>query len=88
MGLKDTESSKYSYDEYLSLEEKSEPKNEFWNGKIVEIAGGTPNHSKISNSIGTAIDIVLDKKGKDCTVYNSDLKIYIPNSIEAFMRII
>ncbi len=73
---------KYSFKEYLELEANAEFKNEFWDGEIVPIAigmaGGTPNHSKISNSIGTAIDIELDRKNKDCTVYNSDQKVYLP----------
>ena len=69
----------YTFEEYLKLEEKAEFKSEFWNGTIVAMAGGKPNHNKISNSIGTAIDIELDKNDKDCTVYNSDQKVFIPD---------
>ena len=78
MGLKKAETKKYTFDEYIALEETATFKSEFWDGNIVAMAGGTPNHSKIANSIGTAIDNELDKKGKDCTVYSSDLKVYIP----------
>jgi len=68
----------YTFKEYLELEEKAEYKSEYWDGTIVAMAGGTPNHNKISNSVGTAIDIELDKKNKNCTVYSSDQKVYIP----------
>ena len=78
MGLQKIESKKYTFEEYLQLEEKATFKSEFWDGEIIAMAGSSPNHSKIANSIGTAIDNALDKKGKDCTVYNSDLKVYIP----------
>ncbi len=69
----------YTFQEYLALEENAEYKSEFWDGTIIAMAGGTPPHNKISNSIGTAIDNELDKKNKNCTVYNSDQKIYIPD---------
>jgi len=70
---------RYTFKEYLELEEKAEYKSEYWDGIIVAMAGGTPNHNKISNSIGTAIDIELDKKNKNCTVYSSDQKVFIPD---------
>jgi Uma2 family endonuclease len=67
----------YSLAEYLKLEEEANSKHEYWNGTILAMAGGTPSHNKIANSIGTAIDIELDKMNKDCSVYNSDQKVYI-----------
>lgn len=69
----------YTLQEYLELEQNAEYKSEFWDGTIVAMAGGTPNHNKIGNSIGTAIDIELDKKNKNCTVYSSDQKVFIPD---------
>jgi len=70
---------KYTFEEYLALEEKADFKSEFWNGIIVAMAGGLPPHNKISNSIGTAIDNALDKKSKNCSVYSSDQKVFIPD---------
>ena len=77
--LEKTEEKRYTFAEYEALEEKAEYKSEFWDGVIVAMAGGQPNHNKIANSIGTAIDNELEKKGKDCSVYNVDQKIYIPH---------
>ena len=67
----------YSFEEYEQLEELANYKSEFWDGLIVSMAGGQPNHNKIAASIGRAIDNELIKKGKNCSVYNSDQKIYI-----------
>jgi len=70
---------KYTFKQYLELEQAADYKSEFWDGTIVAMAGSTPSHNKIANSIGTAIDIELDKRQKDCSVYNSDQKIFIPD---------
>jgi len=68
----------YTFEEYEKLEELAEYKSEFLDGIIVAMAGGKPNHNKIAASIGSAIDNELIKKEKDCSVYNSDQKIFIP----------
>lgn len=39
----------YTLEEYLTLEEEAEYKSEFWDGTIVAIAGGKPDHNKIAN---------------------------------------
>ena len=75
----------YTHEEYLALEEKAEYKSEYHDGEIVPLfreivdgevvamAGGSPNHSKISLSIGAELRTSL--KGTTCQAYNSDLKI-------------
>ena len=75
---KKLEEQKYTFEEYLELEEKAEYKNEFWDGEIVAMAGATPAHNKITSSLIAALDQAIDKKGKDCSIYNSDQKIYLP----------
>ncbi len=39
---------RYSLAEYLELEEAVEYKNEFYNGDIYTMSGGTPTHSRIT----------------------------------------
>lgn len=73
-----TADKKYTLEEYLILEEKATFKSEFYNGSIVAMAGARPSHNKIASNIGTAISVELDKKEKDCSTYNSDQKVYIP----------
>lgn len=64
---------------YLEAEAQSATKHEFWDGEIIAMAGGSPAHNKIANSVGTAIDSALDKNYKDCAVFSSDQQVYIPN---------
>jgi len=63
---------------YLEEEAQSTTKHEFWDGEIIAMAGGSPAHNKIANSVGTAIDSDLDKNHKDCAVFSSDQQVYIP----------
>lgn len=79
MGAEKIKEQAYTFKEYLQLEAESASKNEFWDGIIVSMAGGSPTHGKIANSIGTAIDNELIKKKKDCSAYNSDVKVFIPD---------
>jgi Uma2 family endonuclease len=67
---------RYTIEEYLDLEAQSEEKNEFLNGKIITMPGGTVNHSLIATNITTALNIALDET--EHIVLNSDIKIHIP----------
>jgi Uma2 family endonuclease len=40
----------YTPEEYLQLEETSEFKNEYQDGEIVPMAGGTTNHNEIADN--------------------------------------
>lgn len=70
----------YSFEEYLRREEKAVEKHEFYNGKIIKMAGGTYNHSKISANALTALRVSIRPLPKQFSVHTSDLKIYIEPS--------
>ncbi|WP_170061140.1 Uma2 family endonuclease [Spirosoma aerolatum] len=44
-------SSRYTIDEYLALEEKSEVRHEFYNGELYAMAGGTVNHNLLIDNV-------------------------------------
>lgn len=67
----------YTFEEYLAFEEVAEAKHEYHGGKVIAMAGGTGNHSILCNSIGTEIDFALRKSKKNCTTFNSDMKVKI-----------
>ncbi len=67
----------YSFEEYLTLEVNAENKNEFHDGRIYAMSGGTFRHEVIANNVGSVLrDAAKEKKGK-CIPTNSNLKVYI-----------
>ena len=65
--------------EYVEREATSTIKHEFHNGKLTEIAVGTPLHSQIGGNVLTFINMCLYKKTERFIAYNSDAHIYIPS---------
>lgn len=66
----------YPSEEYLTLEEKAETKHEYRDGEIIEMAGATINHNRISGNIYAYLNFLL--RDKESEVFMSDVKIYIP----------
>lgn len=67
----------YTFEEYLTLEAAAEYKHEYHNGSIVAMAGGTINHNILASELIGALKNRIDAKGKNCTVFNSDMKVRI-----------
>ena len=59
------------------IDKSLEERQEYLNGTIVGMAGGTLNHGIIGNNINTAINNGLRENGKACTSINGDVKIYV-----------
>lgn len=59
--------------EYLAYEDSIEGKAEYYNGVIVDMAGGSENHSLISMNMGGSLFAAL--KGTPCRVYDSNFKV-------------
>ena len=60
---------------YLKAEENADFKSEFYDGEIYAMSGGTRSHSLIATNLCREAGNQL--KGKDCWVFNSDLKVRI-----------
>lgn len=67
---------KFTLEEYLELDYNAEGRFEYFDGEIVEMSGGSPEHSLLGNRIGRLLGNQLDEKG--CLVYSSDIKIKVP----------
>lgn len=77
MGVKKLSKIYLSLEEYWQLEEQSNIKHEFHQGRVTAMAGGTVEHSLISaNAVGSLRE-ALNESNKECITFNSDLKIYI-----------
>ncbi|MEA5555066.1 Uma2 family endonuclease [Nodularia spumigena] len=71
-----TQKRQYTPEEYLQIEEKSEYKNEYLDGEIVPMAGGTTNHNEISLNFCTNFKFRM--RGKNYKIYMGDVKLSIP----------
>jgi Uma2 family endonuclease len=67
----------YTIDEYLELEIASETRNEYRNGEIIPITGGTPNHNDISGNLYLLLKPLLKAKG--FRVFHVDQRLWIPD---------
>ncbi|HMU04443.1 MAG TPA: Uma2 family endonuclease, partial [Saprospiraceae bacterium] len=70
----------YALDVYFQREDRSKNKNEFYDGKIVKMAGATANHNQIAAQITSAFIVGIKNDKKTFKVYNSDQKIWIPQT--------
>ena len=69
---------KYSLEEYLFQEERSEPKHEFFNGKVKEVSGVTFNHGLIAVRFITELIFQTRNRNEKHHVLGSSMKIYVP----------
>lgn len=65
----------YTPEEYLELEQKSETRNEYLNGKIIAMAGGTTNHNQIAGNFCRAFPLTINNQ--DYYIYINDVKLWI-----------
>ena len=72
-----------SIEDYLAYEEFSELKNEYLDGELYAMAGGTIPHNRISRSVVSEIYGKL--KGKSCEVFNSDQRLMPSQASGDFM---
>ncbi|MEG4275630.1 MULTISPECIES: Uma2 family endonuclease [unclassified Microcoleus] len=66
----------YTPDEYRKLEETAEFRNEYRDGEIVQMTGGSINHSQIIGNIYAFLKSAL--RGKNARPFMSDLRLWIP----------
>lgn len=67
----------YTPEEYLELEEQSDTKNEYLDGEIIAIAGGTTNHNQIAGNFCRAFPLTIHDQ--DYYIYINDVKLWIPD---------
>lgn len=63
--------------EYLDLEIKAESRNEYRNGEIVPMPGGTPAHNEINSIFNSLIRVSL--RGQPYSIFIADQRLWIPD---------
>lgn len=69
---------RYTVEEYLRTETGAAQRHEYRDGQIIAMAGGTPEHSLLIANLIRELGNRL--KGKPCRVYDSNLRIRIPQT--------
>lgn len=67
----------YTPDEYLALEVEAETRNEYRNGEIIQMAGGTPTHNEIAGDFIFLLKGAL--KGQPYSIFIADQRLWIPD---------
>ena len=73
---------RFTLDEYLVIERKAATKSEFYQGAILAMAGGLPDHNLITSNITGALWSAL--KGSPCTPYSSDQRVAVAGGDASF----
>lgn len=68
----------YTPEEYLQLEETAEFKNEYRDGEIVPMTGGTTNHNEIAGNFYANFKFTMRGKNYKIKIYMGDVKLSIP----------
>jgi Uma2 family endonuclease len=66
---------RYSYRDYVQVEEESTIRHEFFDGEIVAMAGGTPEHSAMAAEIIGQLRAQI--RSERCRVFSSDLGVRV-----------
>jgi Uma2 family endonuclease len=64
-----------TYEDYVRLEESSEAKHEYLRGRVVAMAGASPEHAALAASLIAALHTAL--RGRPCRVYSGDLRVRV-----------
>jgi Uma2 family endonuclease len=67
-------SARLTEEQYLCLERAAESKSEFHDGQMFAMAGGSPNHSLLANTVGSLLHRQVPP---GCRTFNADLRIKV-----------
>jgi Uma2 family endonuclease len=70
-----TEKKNYTAEEYLELELLSDLRNEYRDGEIIPMTGGTPNHNDIASNLIVSLKLAL--KSKPYRAFIADQRLWI-----------
>lgn len=73
---------RFTFAEYVRLEEHGSTKHEFLAGEVWAMAGGSPTHAALAANLIAALTNGL--AGRPCRVYTSDLRIRAPSGLATY----
>ncbi len=72
-------SQQMTLEEYLEFDYNAEGRYEYFDGEVIEMSGGSPEHSLLGSRIGFLLNRQLIPKG--CLVFQSDVRIKVPTML-------
>lgn len=74
--MTETKTKTYTPAEYLEIEISSDTRNEYHNGEIITMTGGTPEHNDIAGNLYILLKLAL--KNKNYRTFYVDQRLWIP----------
>ncbi len=74
--LPTTEQHYFTEEQYLALEETAEDKNEYLDGEIIPMTGGSTNHNRLAGNVYIALNLALPEQEYD--VFIGDVRLWVP----------
>lgn len=68
---------KYSLEEYLDMDAKSEARLEYWDGEIFDMSGANDSHDQVESNVHTSLRMQF--KGRSCRVFTANMRIRVPS---------
>ncbi len=66
-----------TYEEYLAIEAASDQRYEYYNGYLVAMPGGSPDHGRIASNIATELNLACKQHRPTCGALSSDVKVHV-----------
>lgn len=67
---------KYTLEQYLEMDRKSEARLEYWNGEVFDMSGGSESHYEIEGNLMARLKLPLLARG--CRVFSGNTAIKVP----------
>ena len=68
-----------SIEEYFAQEETAELRSEYYCGDVFAMAGGTPNHNRITVNLASLLNSQF--RGRPCEAFSSDLRVQVARDV-------
>jgi len=70
---------KMTMEEYIEFDKNNEGRWEYFDGEVIDMAGGTLNHNQIASNISRVLGNKLEDKG--CRALTSDTRLKVPKAL-------
>jgi Uma2 family endonuclease len=70
---------KMTVDEYIEFDKNNEGRWEYFDGEVIDMAGGILNHNQIASNISRVLGNKLEEKG--CRALPGDMRLKVPKAL-------